>query len=162
MSSSRPMLLQWVALICAAHTARGTVQIIGEVSFDLRVANQDEHDDGDEIQKKLHNFKSRLQSTESLQLDSVELKQMETRRDSDIGVSDIDDTGANDTSAIDSGNNNRSDSPDIYNADSYVKNITAAPQASCDYQFPERRQTNAMLSNMMNQLTKVSGCRVEF
>ncbi|XP_049874448.1 uncharacterized protein LOC126372642 [Pectinophora gossypiella] len=33
--------------------------------------------------------------------------------------------------------------------------MTAAPPVECVYQYPETRQVNAMLSNMMNQLTKV-------
>lgn len=35
------------------------------------------------------------------------------------------------------------------------QNVTAAPEVECTYQYPEKDQVNAMLSNMMNELTKV-------
>nr|XP_021189404.2 uncharacterized protein LOC110375574 [Helicoverpa armigera] len=34
-------------------------------------------------------------------------------------------------------------------------NMTAAPEVECLYQYPEKEQVNALLSNMMNELTKV-------
>lgn len=36
--------------------------------------------------------------------------------------------------------------------------VTAAPRVKCVYQYPEKKQVDALLSNMMNELTKVSGC----
>lgn len=36
-----------------------------------------------------------------------------------------------------------------------AENVTAAPVLECMYQYPEEDQVQAMLSNMMNQLTKV-------
>lgn len=156
-NGDRAMLLQWVTLVCAAQTARGTVQIIGEVSVDLRVANRDDDNDGKEIQKMLQKIKSGLQLTESLQSDSTEIRNIEARRDSDFGVSDVDDAKANDTNAIGTSGNNGTDTADVHD----TKYITAVPMASCDYQYPEQQQTNAMLGNMMNQLTKVSRYRVE-
>lgn len=153
MTSSRAMLLQWMAMVCAAHTAIGTVKIVGEVSFDLRVADRDEDNDAEEIQKMLQKIKSGLHITDSLQSDSVELKKMLAKHDSDFAISDVDDAEANTTRNVVMRANITTGNADN---DEIIMNVTAAPQASCDYQFPERRQTNAMLSNMMNQLTKVS------
>ncbi|KAG6454719.1 hypothetical protein O3G_MSEX008829 [Manduca sexta] len=36
-----------------------------------------------------------------------------------------------------------------------ARQVTAAAMVECPYQYPEKEQVNAMLSNMMNQLTKV-------
>lgn len=158
-ATSRAMLLQWISLVCAAHATRGALQITGEVSFHLRVADRNEDDTGNEIQTMLHDIKSRIQFTKPRQSDSSELKKMEARRDSDFDVNVTDDIyGAkvDDVRAIGTDDNNNSDNADF--GDRETQNITATPQTSCDYQFPERRQTNAMLSYMMNQLTKVSKC----
>lgn len=151
-NGNRAMLLQWVTLVCAAQTARGTLQVIGEISFDLRVANRDDDNDGRKIQKLLQKMMREMRSSQS---DSIEIRTMEARHDSDFGASDVDE--ANDTNEIGTSSNNSTDTTDTLD----TKYITAAPQASCDYQYPERRQTNAMLSNMMNQLTKVSRHSVE-
>ncbi|CAD0201077.1 unnamed protein product [Chrysodeixis includens] len=35
------------------------------------------------------------------------------------------------------------------------QNVTVAPEVECVYQYPEQGQVDALLSNMMNQLTKV-------
>lgn len=164
MAARRALLLPWVALVCAAHSAGGSVQIFGEVSFDMRVGDRNEHDNGDEMQKILQDEDSRQQFTESLQIDSIEIKKLEARRDSDVGLSDDDDAAANGTGAINTGGSNSSNTADGGNSyTKYIRNITAAFQEdSCNYQFPERRQTNAMLSNMMNQLTKVNLCCLLF
>lgn len=36
------------------------------------------------------------------------------------------------------------------------QNVTAAPDGECIYQYPEKEQVDALLSNMMNELTKAS------
>lgn len=36
------------------------------------------------------------------------------------------------------------------------QNMTVAPEVECVYQYPEKNQVEALLSNMMNQLTKVT------
>lgn len=155
------MLIQWITLVCAAHAAigpKGAVQIFGEVSFDLRVSELHRKDEVNEIQNTIENFKSEPLLNESLQSDSTELKKMETLRESDID-GNINDADGNDDTEIDDGSATDYGSDIVDLSDSGTKNTTAAPQAACDYQYPEQKQTDAILSYMMNQLTKVGECR---
>ncbi|KAJ0178031.1 hypothetical protein K1T71_005854 [Dendrolimus kikuchii] len=76
----------------------------------------------------------------------------------ELKISDLDNSSSNEYQNRARGNENKpEDELSLKLKKTWPKRdkMTAAPLVECLYQYPKKKQVNAMLSNMMNELTKV-------